>query len=206
VGGVIELGDAIGDLVFGMSDLGKEQQRIIDRHGGITKRRGVNFQVLQGLTKESRGGLTSVLSAIRGKGGEAILRNLEKQVTSVEGKAVLSRERKRVDLEKAFRKEQDRTASAEEDRVQKIENKKRAQERDRKRRGEIADRAEIAKQKAIDEKKARRERLGLDEKDERLTDAELLVLIQKAGATGQSLTGLIESRRDGRGNSAPSLR
>lgn len=187
----LKLGDSLGDIVFGMSDLGREQEAIIKRSRGVAKFRGAQFEVLEGLTKDSRGGLTTVLDAIRGEGGEEILRNLERQVTSVEGKKVLANERKRLELEKKFRKEQRRTTGLEEER---IENKR----RDKRRRQQIADRTELAKQRAIDEKKARRLRLGLDkpkDEDKGLTDAELLVLIQKAGATGQSLTGLIGGRK-----------
>lgn len=188
----LELGDAIGEMVFGLTDMGKEADALTARHGGVTKSRNADVQVLRGLTGSSRGGLQQLQDRIRGKGGEELLRGLEKQSDTFGGEArkFLEGERRLKKSERKFETEQARTTRKEEARIAKIQAVKDGAARRKK----IADDAEIAKQRAADEKKARRARLGLDEKDDKITDKELLVLIQKAGATGQSLTGLIGGR------------
>lgn len=192
----IELGDALGEIVFNLTALGRETAKLDRKAGGVNNLRGEAAVIQRNATGRRAAGIRTSILADE-EGGSARLAAL-KRVTSEQGRAfvkTLESDLKRVKAERKAKKEGDALLARLEERDEKDEAREERRAAARKRRAKIKRDLEIAKENAKQEKKRLRERLGFDEKDERLSDSELLVLIQKAGATGQSLTGLIGGRK-----------
>jgi hypothetical protein len=187
----MELGDAIGDMVFGMSELGKEATKIEQRQGGRTKSRNADTQVLNALSEGRRGGLQQLQDRIRGVGGGKLLRQLEKNsaVTNQLAKDFLAQERKLKNSEEVFRK----TAEEVAERNEKAAKKETKKKDDRARRLEAARKVEAGRIR--EQKRLAKLRETLDPEQDAISDKELISLIQRAGAQGQSLNDVLGGRK-----------
>ncbi len=176
----VEVGEALGDIIFELSELSAEQARLERQQGGRALRRGT-----KGLLLKAKGpaGLEPSLAQLR-SADEATFRDFEKAAQkrgTTTAKSIAKAERAR----RNEIKNREQVQAAEDKRRRADERKVEA----RRKREETQKKVQDARKRAKGGKKGKKK-----EKEEAISDKELLTIIQKAAREQIPLEDLIGQR------------
>lgn len=211
----IQLGDKLGDIAFGLSEVGKEARILENQHGGKrTKRTGApsGFATKDIANENAR--LTrerNRLVEFQRKGGDGVPASVQTKIDSLNSdlrklearnEVASKKKKKRDDLfleaggvtdskEQKFKRQQEAGARV------------RAQLGDGKEASDLVNKVilgKITEEQALGKARNKKKGKGGGKKKRKdpagaVSDEELLKLIQRAGVSGESLTGLIDGRK-----------